>query len=663
MRLSKTWRAAVAGALITATLNPAPGSAGPSPLPEPAPVAPALRAILDAGAAHAPVIVRFRDDAALRATLGRVAGRHGVRYRSVPALAFDASRDEIIRLAADPGTVYVEPNEALPVNLTTATAASRAAAVWGSLDGGPISVGGDVIDGSGVGVAVVDTGVWGRHPDLAARMAGNVKVVSTRLATDFATIFTGEETDSSDVFVEMPHTDWTAGHGTHVAGIVAGDGTASGGRAKGAAPGASIYGFGAGEGLTVLSAFADAAFDWIVGNHDLVSPPIRVVNSSWGVAGAFDPESLTSVLTNMLVAEGVTVVWAAGNGDTAGNGGTCADDRTVGQAKNPIPGVISVGASSDADTGTRDGIMASSSSRGRRTDPSTWPDLAAPGENIYSALAPTGSLSWTFKSLDLALGALDALPGDNPFGTAINQHAGQIRFRFDTTGPAADLDWIIFSRPVAIYNAHTASFATGFPLPSVGQSQQVRFYAGVPSRIGNVHPRTGSSRTVRAGDAILLTHTSGTGNPISAQVTSPSGTTATIRVSFPCAGAACGASIDLAGRFAGEPSDGTWTVSPGPTVSPGDLSGDAFNPHYVNFSGTSMAAPHVAGVAALVLHANPALTPAEVEDVLEDTAYKFTAGEPYTADAANPGTTSSCDKGHGLVDAKAAVEEAIARLG
>ncbi len=73
-----------------------------------------------------------------------------------------------------------------------------------------------------------------------------------------------------------------------------------------------------------------------------------------------------------------------------------------------------------------------------------------------------------------------------------------------------------------------------------------------------------------------------------------------------------------------------------------------------------MASPYVAGVVATLFQAKPTLTPAEVEDALDDTAYKFTAGGAYEADlaSANPDDTTSFDKGHGLVD----VVEATTRV-
>ncbi|HEX9969188.1 MAG TPA: S8 family serine peptidase, partial [Acidimicrobiales bacterium] len=103
----------------------------------------------------------------------------------------------------------------------------------------------------------------------------------------------------------------------------------------------------------------------------------------------------------------------------------------------------------------------------------------------------------------------------------------------------------------------------------------------------------------------------------------------------------------------------TITSACGPQLPVCYLHGDTGddNREYYTIGGTSMAAPHVAGIVAQLLEADPTLTPGKIELLLEDTAYKFTAGGKYgeQVDATNPDDTTSFDKGHGLVDAKAAV--------
>ena len=81
--------------------------------------------------------------------------------------------------------------------------------------------------------------------------------------------------------------------------------------------------------------------------------------------------------------------------------------------------------------------------------------------------------------------------------------------------------------------------------------------------------------------------------------------------------------------------------------------------NYNTISGTSMAAPYIAGVVAQLLEADPTLTPAQIEDVLEDTAHPFEAGGFYEPDPLNSDGETSFDKGHGLVDVFEALSAAL----
>jgi serine protease AprX len=84
-----------------------------------------------------------------------------------------------------------------------------------------------------------------------------------------------------------------------------------------------------------------------------------------------------------------------------------------------------------------------------------------------------------------------------------------------------------------------------------------------------------------------------------------------------------------------------------PKNGPGPLDIGTFN----TISGTSMAAPHIAGIVAQLFQANPSATPAQVENALKSTAYKYADGAAYES---GPLGTTSFDKGYGLVDVVAA---------
>ena len=97
------------------------------------------------------------------------------------------------------------------------------------------------------------------------------------------------------------------------------------------------------------------------------------------------------------------------------------------------------------------------------------------------------------------------------------------------------------------------------------------------------------------------------------------------------------------------------TIGSNPRNGPGPGDSDT----YFEASGTSWSAPSVAGIVAMLFQADPAATPAQLDDALKATAYKYQDGAPYVADGPY---TSSYDKGTGLVDAYAAALRVGARL-
>ena len=147
-------------------------------------------------------------------------------------------------------------------------------------------------------------------------------------------------------------------------------------------------------GAVLLIVGADSALNWVLENHEAPCgagvpaadcPPIKVTNNSYGPIGGgeFDPNSATVKLQRALAAEGVVTVWAAGN-----DGGDGSASVTNPPGQDPTGGILSVASYYDQDTGTRDGVVSEYSSRGAPADPSTWPDLSAPGENITSSCRP-----------------------------------------------------------------------------------------------------------------------------------------------------------------------------------------------------------------------------------------------------------------------------------
>jgi serine protease AprX len=223
------------------------------------------------------------------------------------------------------------------------------------------------VTGTGVTVAIIDSGVQ-PNPDLpASRIRAFVDFVNGR---------------------PQPYDDY--GHGTHVAGIIAGNGAQSGGWVTGAAPNANIVslkvldGTGAGSTSNVL-----AALDWVLTNH--AAYDIRVVNLSIGhpiyEAAATDP--LVQAV-EALSREGVVVVVASGNLANK-NADHTPKYGTVTSPGN-APSAITVGAVNTNGTLHRgDDFVADFSGRGpTRFDNSIKPDIVAPGYAIVSTI-PTGS--------------------------------------------------------------------------------------------------------------------------------------------------------------------------------------------------------------------------------------------------------------------------------
>lgn len=455
--------------------------------------------------------------------------------RSIDVGLTIASPAEVRRLAVARGVSYVEPARKLQLDLATARKATRADEEVAH----PITVTSSTpstkpgcdkgrasrpecqptitttsygpFDGSGHTVAIVDTGIDGTHPMFQLPNNGGSKVIRNfKVACVDSQVVYGLDTEvcptvpvGDELFVDMTangnNTDQMSGggHGTHVAGIAAGvEVNPFGTKFSGVAPGARLMGFSVAAADPFYG--PNAALDWIARHHNdpceegdapHACPPITVVNNSYGPSGGgtYDERDSAVQLERRLVAEGVVMVWAAGN-----DGGDGSEDLTNPPAKDPTPGVISVANYDDADSGTREGGLAGSSSRGKKDgdDPkapnrdhrNSYPDVSAPGTSITSACRQT----------------LECAP-------------------------------------------------------------------------------------------------------------------------------------------------------------------EASDPNYGTISGTSMASPHVVGAVAIVQQALDRAgvaqkdQPAMVEKILEDTAHKFTFGAPYEPDPNNPDSTTSYDKGHGLIDVVEAV--------
>ncbi len=206
--------------------------------------------------------------------------------------------------------------------------------------------------GAGVTVAVMDTGIATTHPDLPAS-----KIVASK---DF--VHDGLRGDP-------------AGHGTHMAGLIAADGNM-----KGVAPDAKLVSLrvldanGHGTAATLVS-----AFDWLLKHRTQYG--VRVLNVSWGAPQATSyHQDLFSALVEAAWFSGIAVVAAAGNGGPAA--GTITTPGSD-------PFIVTAGAFDDAGTAkTQDDREAAFSSHGPTLDGFTKPDTLAPGAHVWSLRVP-----------------------------------------------------------------------------------------------------------------------------------------------------------------------------------------------------------------------------------------------------------------------------------
>jgi serine protease AprX len=325
------------------------------------------------------VIVQFADGASPSSSLQLVQLLGGTVKRTLPlanAHAIDLPNGALATLANESAVARITVDRRVAGAMERTGATTGAAAVRADLG----------FDGAGVGIAVIDSGVSSWHDDLAAAGGG-------QRVDRFVDLVDGFET---------PYDDY--GHGTHVAGIIAGNGFDSNGARTGIAPGAR---------LVVLKVLDDegrgyvsdviAALDYAVAHKDALN--IRVVNLSIAtpVYESYHTDPLT-LAAKRAVDAGIVVVAAAGNRGRNPDGHEAYGGIT---APGNAPWVLTVGASSHMGTAARaDDTMAVFSSRGPTAgDISAKPDLVAPGVGIES-LSDPGSVYYQSRAPYLLSGTV-----------------------------------------------------------------------------------------------------------------------------------------------------------------------------------------------------------------------------------------------------------------
>jgi serine protease AprX len=323
------------------------------------------------------VIVQYRQNpkAADLARAQNLGGRLARHLELVNGAAFSIPASALAALASDPQVQSISIDHPINVMDDTTDDAVGVDSAW--------SAG---YTGSGVTVAVIDSGINDSHPDLwnSAHTASRVL---------YHQDFTGTATSNSsgakyDLY----------GHGTHVAGIIAGNGSLSGGQYEGVAPQASLVDLraldlnGAGTDSTVIAAIQEAISLQKTYN-------IRVINLSLGrgIAVSYAQDPLCQAVESAWKS-GIVVVVAAGNyGRLSVNGSNGYGTIT---APGNDPYVLTVGATkSNGSSLASAETLASYSSKGPTTyDHVVKPDIVAPGNDVVSLSAPGATLEAAYPA-------------------------------------------------------------------------------------------------------------------------------------------------------------------------------------------------------------------------------------------------------------------------
>jgi serine protease AprX len=293
-------------------------------------------------------------------------------YHVIPAVYVKGKVDSIKRLSSYSRTQRIDLNSKVEIDMELSLSVINTTRAWHREINGSSKL--SHIDGSDVTIVVVDTGIDAGHPDLDY----GEKTIQN--------LFLNREEGYS--WVEMENTDFDYGHGTHVAGTVAGNGDASAGARRGVAPGANLI------GLTLVDpTVADylISLEWVYDNSRPNANPnnIRVATNSWHSEelehGLYDPDQpLTQVIEKLAFDNNVVSTWSAGNHgreDPEGEQGL-----TSPQGNTPVAIMCAAN--------ERDGSAVTDfSSKGMRGLNHTYPDVGAPGRSIWSAHARRTAIS------------------------------------------------------------------------------------------------------------------------------------------------------------------------------------------------------------------------------------------------------------------------------
>lgn len=325
-----------------------------------------------------PVIISYKSGKKIKE--GQISSLSNKLKRDLPIIngcACEMSTESILKLTSDPDVEFI----------------SYDSKVFAVLDVARKTIGADYsfnsnYTGKNVTVAIIDTGV-APHADL---------IYPTNRIIGFKD-FVNNQTKFYD----------DNGHGTHCAGILAGNGYASKGKYKGIAPEANILSIkvldenGNGNTSDILS-----TVQWIIDNKEVYKT--RIINFSLGAIAQYREKRDPLVkAANRAIENDLIVVAAVGNSGPMRN--TILSPATSRY-------VISVGAANDRNSTHENETIAEFSSRGPTLDRIRKPDLITPGVDIMSLsnknLSSYTTLSGTSMSAPMISGAAALLLNENP---------------------------------------------------------------------------------------------------------------------------------------------------------------------------------------------------------------------------------------------------------
>ncbi|WP_176545079.1 S8 family serine peptidase [Bacillus sp. AFS041924] len=467
----------------------------------------------------------------------------------------------------------------------------------------------DHITGKGIKVGVIDTGIDYNHPDLTNVYKGYRKKDGEDEKTIDPTAVKGWDFVDNDADpMETNYEDWVnAGkptdpsgsyytyHGTHVSGTIAGQGENNvDNPAIGVAPDVDLYSY------RVLGPWGSgSSSDIIAGIDKAVQDGMDVINLSLGVA-VNDPLMPESIAINNATLAGVACTVSAGNAGpsekTLGSPGTAAFAITVGASDFPMA------------------IPTASATVGSET----FNNMKLLGKGFHDHLDTLENKSYPIVYVGLG--------GEDDFKDANGQ-------AIDLTGKVALIQRGTFAFTEKVINAKKAGAVA------------VIVYNNVEGEIDQY-----LANEVDFIPAFRLTKKDGERLKAASETSS---------ITFSNIGSVVTEGNHLAGFSSRGPATKNYDIKPD-VVAPGvsvystypefvhsPEAGIDYSSAYARISGTSMASPHVAGIAALILQAHPEYTPFDVKSALMNTSDKLS--DDY----------SVYEVGAGLVDVKEAVHTKV----